>query len=535
MSLNLYDLEQQIETKMKTGHVPGFAMAIVQNQKVIYARGFGYTAVENNRECGLPITPQTLFRIGSTTKALTGTAVMRLVEAGKLDLDTPIKAYIPWLTFGEAGAVDSVTLRMLMSHTSGLFSEDEYAGRRDPAGLEAYVREMIPQIPLVAPPGKAFSYSGPGMNLAGYIAEVVSSKNYTKLMQELVFDPLEMKHTTFDPMVAMTYSLAQSHYLSADGNLSIQHLYVDNVGQYPEGSANSTVLDLANFCMMQMNQGRFGNTQIISPASVAEMQRVQAHGYTLNDEEYGLTFFTSQYKGVRRVGHAGGMTSHFTILEMVPEFGVAIIAVGSRLSSEFISGEFINRILDQLLDLPAELPKPPVIEPDKSRWSQYSGSYLGNSKGLAIIQADDDQLVLNWHGDVIPLVALKDQQYYGQKPNSEEMVNVGFIDEESGAIQYILINGDLCTRFKSEIEAIPYDDAWKVYTGQYRGFIGILTIRMEGNQFVIHSNEFGGTWNLAHLGNARFASQFGIVEFQANQDGLIISLILMDLFTYNRI
>lgn len=535
MSLNLYALEQQIETKMKAGHVPGFALAIVQNQKVIYARGFGYTAVDNNCECGLPVTPQTLFRIGSTTKSLTGTAVMRLVEAGKLDLDTPIKAYIPWLTFGEAGAVDSVTLRMLMSHTSGLFSEDEYSGRRDPAGLEAYVREMIPQIPLVAPPGKVFSYSGPGMNLAGYIAEVVSSKNYSKLMQELVFDPLEMKHTTFDPMVAMTYSLAQSHDLSADGNLSIQHLYIDNIGQYPESSANSTVLDLANFCMMQMNQGRFGNTQIISPASVAEMQRVQVNGYTLDDMGYGLTFFRSQYKGVQRVGHGGLMTTHFSLLEMVPDLDVAVIALGNRVSSEFNSWEFMSRILDQLLDLPAELPKLPVVEPDKSRWRQYSGSYLGNSKGLAIIQVDDDQLVLNWHGDVTPLIALKDHLYYGQMPNSEGMVNVGFIDEERGAIQYILIDGDLCTRFKSEIEPVPYDDEWKIYTGQYQGVFGILTINVEGDRFVLHSKEFGGTWNLVHLGNARFASKFGIIEFQANQDGLINSLKASGLFTYNRI
>ncbi len=115
--LNLYKLEQRIEQGMQKGHVPGLALAIVKDQEVIYARGFGVTSVEDG---GAPITPQTLFRIGSTTKPMTGTAIMRLVEAGKLDLDRPVKEYIDWLTLSEEDVAGRVTLRMLMSHTAGL-------------------------------------------------------------------------------------------------------------------------------------------------------------------------------------------------------------------------------------------------------------------------------------------------------------------------------------------------------------------------------------------------------------------------------
>src|SRR6266566_8965899 len=105
--LNFYKLEQRIEQGMQKGHVPGLALAIVKDQEVIYARGFGVTSIEDG---GVPVTPQTLFRIGSTTKPMTGTAILRLVEAGKLDLDRPVKKYIDWLTLSEEDAADRVTL-----------------------------------------------------------------------------------------------------------------------------------------------------------------------------------------------------------------------------------------------------------------------------------------------------------------------------------------------------------------------------------------------------------------------------------------
>jgi CubicO group peptidase (beta-lactamase class C family) len=115
--LNIYKLEQRIEEQMQATHVPGLALAIVKDQEVMYARGFGVTSVE---DAGLAVTPQTLFRIGSVTKSLTGTMIMRLVEQGKLDLDKPVKAYIDRFTLSEQRAAEQVTLRMLLSHTSGL-------------------------------------------------------------------------------------------------------------------------------------------------------------------------------------------------------------------------------------------------------------------------------------------------------------------------------------------------------------------------------------------------------------------------------
>lgn len=319
---NFYLLEQQIEEQMNTAQVPGLALAIVQNQEILYARGFGVTSVEDG---GLPVTPQTLFPIGSTTKALTGTVVMRLVESGSLDLDRPITAYVPWVTFGAEGAAERVTLRMLMSHTSGLPIGFEDFDQLDPGGLEAYVREEIPKYPLIAPPGKLGVYSSAGINLAGYIAEVVSGKCFAELMQESVFDPLEMKRTTFDPRVAMTYPLAQSHVLNEDGALTVRHRFAHNAARCPSAFAISTITDQAHFAIMQMNQGRFRDRRILSPESVAEMQTIQADLRTVTDAGYGLTFFIDSYKGIRQVDHPGSIADFGSLFVMAPDEGVAVV------------------------------------------------------------------------------------------------------------------------------------------------------------------------------------------------------------------
>jgi len=169
---------QQIEARMHSQAVPGLALAIVKDQEILYAHGFGVTSVEDG---GIPVTSRTLFLIGSTAKPLTGTAIMRLVEAGKLDLDLPVKTYVDWLTFHQKGAEQQITLRMLLSHTAGLPSSSSYFGRSDSGGLEAYVREQILTREFVAPPGKLYFYSNDGLVVAGYLAEVVSGQPFPDL------------------------------------------------------------------------------------------------------------------------------------------------------------------------------------------------------------------------------------------------------------------------------------------------------------------------------------------------------------------
>src|SRR5919109_3075992 len=209
--LDVDRLEGHIRAELLRRQVPGLAVAVVQGHELLYAQGFGVT---NTEDAGLPVTPRTLFRIASVTKPLTATAIMRLVDSGALALDVPVTEYVPWLRFSEQGAAGRVTLRMLLSHTSGLSTgQTVLHGRRDPKGLEDYIRHEVPRLPLVAPPGTIPAYSNANANIAGFVAEVVAGKPFAGVVQELVFEPLEMHRSTFDPLMALTYPLAHGHDL----------------------------------------------------------------------------------------------------------------------------------------------------------------------------------------------------------------------------------------------------------------------------------------------------------------------------------
>ncbi|HLX39356.1 MAG TPA: serine hydrolase domain-containing protein, partial [Ktedonobacteraceae bacterium] len=351
----VYALEQQIQQRMQTQKVPGLALAVVKDEEIIYARGFGVTSME--ADSALPVTPKTLFLIGSTAKPLTGTAIMQLVQASKLDLDLPVHTYVDWLRFHLEDAEKRITLRMLMSHTAGLHSSVDAFGRRDLGALAAYVHEEIPQRLFVAPPGKVYFYSNDGLIVAGYIAEVVSGQYFPSLMQQLVFDPLEMSRTTYDTTVAMTYPLAQEHDWLEDGTVRVLHRFVDNMAGSPAGPAPmSTVLDLANFAILHLNQGKFHGKQILSSESVKAMHTPQVAFHTVNDAGYGLTFRMEMYKGKHLLWHNGLARATTSIFCLVPEERIGITMLFNGLFASFGAPGIVYSLIDQLLGLPERTP-----------------------------------------------------------------------------------------------------------------------------------------------------------------------------------
>lgn len=339
-------LEELITEQMHAAEVPGVAIAVSGVNGVIYARGFGTTSVQ---EGGSPVTPQTLFRIGSATKPLTGTAILRLVEAGLLDLDCPIKTYLPtWFTLGDGKSASLITLRMLLSHTSGLPADTFPFGSRNPDGLEKFVRQVIPGYLLVAEPGSIWSYSNPGLNLAGYVAEVVYGKPFAELVQELVLNPLQMTRTTFDPLVAMTYPLALPHEKLRDGSMQVLHCFMESTSEYPSGFCISTALDLAQFIQLHLNEGCFRDQRLLSPSSIKQMHTKHIRlNRAAKDEGYGLTFYVDSYQGKPRVLQHGLIDSYGCVLAIIP--GHVGIAILNNYAHEFRAIEIVNLLLGAVL------------------------------------------------------------------------------------------------------------------------------------------------------------------------------------------
>ncbi len=344
-AFSYYELEELVREEMERCSVPGVALAITDRDGVLYARGFGVTSLEDG---GTAVSPRTLFRVGSTTKPLTGIAVLRLVEEGALDLDAPVRRYVPWLELNDSEAAERISLRMLLSHTSGLPADSMDFGPRDPEKLEAHLREALPRYELVGAPGERYCYSNVGINLAGYVAEAVGGRYYAELMRELVLDPLGMSLTTFDPTVAMTYSVAQSHVADERGRPVVEHRYGDHAGRYPCGSAISNVLDLSSLAQLLLGSGCFRGRHVLSERSFAEMTR--SHARVDDGSEYGLTLRLEERGGVRLVGHDGRTNNFGCVLKTAPERGVGVVMLNNR-ADAFSAGadRVLTRVLGGLL------------------------------------------------------------------------------------------------------------------------------------------------------------------------------------------
>ncbi len=527
--LNIFALERHIVSQMQTHQVPGLAWALVEGEKIVYARGFGVTSVEAG---GVPVTPQTLFRIGSITKPMTGTLIMRLVEAGKLELDALAKSYVPGLTFSDPSAANQITLRMLLSHTAGLPTSHEPFGRRDPAGLGDYIRDLLPRYEMIAPPGMVYSYSNPGIRLLGYIAEVVCGEPYTQLMQQHIFDPLEMRYSTFDPTVAMTYALAHSHDLNDDGTLSVQHRFGDNVAGYPSGSVISNVTDLAHFAMMLMHEGRFRNQPIISPASVQQMQTIHGDMMTVSGAGYGLTLSVDHAQGLRRVGHQGAVGTYGSILTILPEAKRALIITCNRAFGFWDAlYEIVDQTIAEWLEVPATQPAPTAIAPEKSRWSDYAGIYVGQLRGLVKIATERDTLSVDWHGEKMALQAHHPQVYFGKSEG--EAVSIGFVPETNGPPQYVMLNGALCRRIEYALPILNDLDVWQKFTGVYVG-VDKLKITLRDDSLYVYSDEMAAEYTCIPLSETAFACKMGLIEFETADNDSVTGLLLQGAYRLRR-
>jgi CubicO group peptidase (beta-lactamase class C family) len=538
---NLYTLEKSITRHMDTAQVPGLALAIVREQELLYARGFGLTSVEDG---GIPVTPQTLFRIGSTTKSLTGTALLRLVEAGRLELDCPLKEYIDWLTFNEPAVAEKITLRMLLSHTSGLPTDVPLRDRRHPEGLETFIREQLPLCPLVAEPGKLFAYSNLGLMVAGFLAQHVYGQPFTQVMQDLVFTPLDMQRTTFDPTVAMTYPLAQAHTVNNKGKLAVEHRFLEDTASYPASFALSTVLDLANFALMHLNNGTFRDCPVLTPETIATMHREHTHLFTRKDLSYGLTFSLDSYHGQLQVGHDGAISSFGSQLTLLPEVGVAVILLYNRTDLDGVG--IVNSILDRLVKPIRRSRKPQKTVKDNkvlkmsrsqrakldaaehARYIRYTGTYLSPYIGLTSVDVIHDRLILRFNDEHIPLTAYKQDLYIGTYEESEISLTIGFVLSDEGPAEYVVINpyGDdsvfhmlECRRTNLDELRPHLQEHWDAYVGTYaHEDFGTYTVSIENGHVMLALQEASEKTLCTPMGSGQFACKWGIFEFHLDSD-----------------
>lgn len=304
--------------------VAGIVTLVATKEKVLDVSTVGYA----NVEAKAPMKPDALFWIASMSKPITATAVMMLVDEGKIDINAPVEKYLPEFkgqklaVMKDGKQIDAkapsrpITVGDVLSHTSGLpFKSAQEEPTLDLLPLKKAV-ETYAATPLQYEPGKGYQYSNAGINTAARILEVVSGMAYEGFMDKRLFEPLGMKDTTFWPTEAQLTRLAQGYKPNAARNdlesTKIIQLYYplsDRTKRYPmpAGGLFSTAHDVARFCQMILNGGELGGHRYLSAAAIKQMTTRQTPAEVKND--YGFGWAT----GGGVFGHGGAMATNMAI------------------------------------------------------------------------------------------------------------------------------------------------------------------------------------------------------------------------------
>ncbi|HEX5506362.1 MAG TPA: serine hydrolase domain-containing protein [Thermomicrobiales bacterium] len=373
-----------VQAEMERLHVPGVAVGVVHDGKE-YTAGFGVTSVENP----LPVTADTLFQIGSTTKTVTGTAAMRLVERGKLDLDAPLRTYLPKLRLKDEAAAARVTLRHLFNHTGGWLGDyfDDTGMGED--ALRRIVTRMA-KLPQLTPLGEVWSYNNAGYYLAGRVLEVVTGQPYETVVQELVFDPLGMGMSFFFPGDVLVHRFAVGHTVQ-DDEVKIATPWPLPRAAHAAGGVTSTVKDQLTYARFHLGDGAAPDgARLLSPESMQEMQtpRVDAGSQA---GMLGVTWWVKDLDGVRVVRHGGTTNGQLSAFVLAPSRGFALTVLTNANRGGELHGNAVEWALREYLGVADPAPEPLALS--AAQLAPYAGRYRAAMTEIELT-VRDDELVL---------------------------------------------------------------------------------------------------------------------------------------------
>ncbi|BAS26420.1 serine hydrolase domain-containing protein [Limnochorda pilosa] len=327
-------------------HIPGAAVAVVKDGEILFAKGYGYSDLEAREPVDAT---RTLFRIGSVSKLFTWTAVMQLVEQGRLDLNADVNAYLAGTgVHVPATYPEPVTMAHLMNHTAGF--EDRGVGlfSHDPAGVRPLGEVLAGRLPQrVRPPGEVTAYSNHGTALAGYIVERMSGMPWTASIEEYVLRPLGMEHTTVrQPVPANLASDLATGYAYAAAQERFEAEPFEYVPAAPAGAASASATDMARFMIAHLQLGRLGDATILAPETARRMQETS---YRQDPRLGGIAhgFLEQPYGSLRTIGHGGDTFLFHAELRLVPPEGVGIFVVYSAADGAIARDELVRAFLDR--------------------------------------------------------------------------------------------------------------------------------------------------------------------------------------------
>ena len=344
------ELDEQIRRTMIEGSIPSLTIALVRGDKIVWTGAFGYS----NIWARTPAVPTTVYLIGSTFKAMSTVALMQLLEQGKFKLDDPVHNYLTDFKIQGEDTAHPVTFRHLLTHTSGLpadFGPFPVWGDTTPPPLDAYLHEKLK---VVRPPLEKEEYSNLAYALVGYLVQKISGTPYKKYIQEHVWDPIGMTSTTFEPGPETIERLAIPYVVDDKTHSQVPALQL-KASVWPAGLVYGTVLDQANWLIMNLNAGTIKGKRIIDQTLLDQMFTRQYEKFKGPIEgmwgsktaAFGLTWWLDERGGDRYFAHSGSVPGYtaFLLGNRDRKLGVAILTNGNR------AHPHLFKLADKAMDL----------------------------------------------------------------------------------------------------------------------------------------------------------------------------------------
>lgn len=421
----LAGFEQFVEQARKDWKVPGVAVVIVKDEQVVFAKGFGERDLENHK----PVTTQTLFAIGSCSKAFTTFLMGQLVDDGKLEWDKPVRAYIPTFQVNDPTASAQMTPRDLVTHRSGLPRHDTVWYNSPLSRAELLAR--LPYLESNKPFRSAWQYNNLMYLTAGVVTERVAGKPWEDSIRERIFAPLGMKRANFSVSDSRKDADAALPYEERKDEIKrMAFRNIDNMG--PAGSINACVDDLAPWIIVHLNDGKYQGKPVIRSATLAELHAPQmVMGARQTEPQivpvgYACGWMVDVYRGRPRVHHGGAIDGFLAQIYLLPEdrLGVAVLC---NLSGTPLADLVVQHAIDRMLKLEttdwnaqalakrriaeaarkeAEKKKGSVRKPNTKpahELKEYAGEYEHSGYGVLKIDLKDGRLEATYNNIVTPL------------------------------------------------------------------------------------------------------------------------------------
>lgn len=423
-------VDRTLAVAMKEWQIPGAAVAIVRNDRVVHLAGYGLTALEG----GEAVTPDTLFQIASASKAFTATALAMLVDEGKLDWDDPVRKHLPYFRLDDLCADSQVTVRDIVSHRTGLGRHDELWDN-SPWTREEVVRK-IGALELQRPFRTTYQYHNILFIAAGEVVAHASGMSWDEFVRQRIFQPLTMNATVTSDADWETaeHALGYRWYPSTD-TLALQKP-IDTATLGPAGAIKSSARDMADWIRFQLGDGMFGSSKVLDPEILEETrtpQTVIRMGNATRDSNpestlmsYAMGWVVQDYRGEQLVSHAGALNGFRTHVDLLPRRNtgfVVMINAGRGYAVTAIRNSLIDvltgkagrdwnayyLLLERKVDDREELDR---SDRDARRIAgtsptlpleAYAGRYDGAVHGTAEIALEDGRLVLRWSRLSVPL------------------------------------------------------------------------------------------------------------------------------------